>query len=145
MGLPAALCFYVAKDLRRARDYVATSRAMMLGTGASPSRPDSCSPPPIPRKPRDRRGYRIAFGISTLTYVGITYSYALQPRHLRAGTVRTIQPVLTLLILIILWFLKVLTLNTTLFTIAITLTLQLGWGYWHCRKTRSRPDMRAFR
>src|ERR1700730_19072660 len=33
MGLPASLCFYVAKDPQRARDYIATSRAMMLSTG----------------------------------------------------------------------------------------------------------------
>ena len=33
MGQPAALCFYIAKDLQRARDYMATSRAMMLTTG----------------------------------------------------------------------------------------------------------------
>src|ERR1700722_1520956 len=34
MGQPAALCYYVAHDPRRARGYVATSRAMMLTTGA---------------------------------------------------------------------------------------------------------------
>ena len=33
MGQPAALCFYVARDPLRAREYVATSRAMMLTTG----------------------------------------------------------------------------------------------------------------
>ena len=33
MGQPAALCFHVARDPERARQYVATSRAMMLGTG----------------------------------------------------------------------------------------------------------------
>src|SRR5580700_7250557 len=33
VGQPAALCFYVARDPLRARDYVATSRAMMLVTG----------------------------------------------------------------------------------------------------------------
>src|ERR1700733_7335815 len=34
MGQPAALCFHVARDPQRAREYVATSRAMMLATGA---------------------------------------------------------------------------------------------------------------
>src|SRR6266851_4301434 len=33
IGQPAAICYYVAQDPRRARSYVATSRAMMLGTG----------------------------------------------------------------------------------------------------------------
>ena len=34
IGQPAALCFYVSREPLRARDYVATSRAMMLTTGA---------------------------------------------------------------------------------------------------------------
>ena len=33
LGQPAALCFYVARDPSRAREYVATSRTMMLTTG----------------------------------------------------------------------------------------------------------------
>ena len=33
MGQPAALCFHVARDPLRARQYVATSRGMMLTTG----------------------------------------------------------------------------------------------------------------
>ena len=33
MGQPGALCFHVARDPLRAREYVATSRAMMLATG----------------------------------------------------------------------------------------------------------------
>jgi oligosaccharide repeat unit polymerase len=84
--------------------------------------------------------YRIAFCISALTYVGISYSYALQPRHLsRWNEVRTVQPVLTLLILCVLWLLKALTLNAALFTVAVTLLLQLGWGYWHCRRNALAP------
>lgn len=136
MGLPAALCFYVAKDPERARDYVATSRTMMLATGVLALMAGFLLAPVLSHgNPEAADYYRIAFCISTLTYVGISYSYALQPRHLLCwNQVRTIQPVLTLLILCILWFLKVLTLNATLFTIAVTLILQLGWGYWHCRK-----------
>ena len=141
MGLPAALCFYVAKDPQRARDYVATSRAMMLGTGAVALAAGLLLAPVLSHgNPETAVGYRIAFGISTVTYVGITYTYALQPRHLhRWNVVRTIQPVLTLFILIILWFLKLLTLNTALVTLATTLTLQLGWGYWYCRQNALAP------
>jgi O-antigen/teichoic acid export membrane protein len=90
--------------------------------------------------PEAADGYRIAFGISIVTSVGIAYTYALQPRHLlRWNLVRTIQPVLTLLILLLLWFLKLLTLDTALFTLAATLMLQLGWGYWHCRRNALAP------
>lgn len=141
LGLPAALCFYVAKDPERAREYVATSRAMMLGTGALALITGFLFASVLSRgNPEASAYYRIAFCISALTYVGISYSYALQPRQLsRWNEVRTIQPVLTLLILCILWFLKVLTLNAALFTIAVTLVLQLGWGYWHCRRNALAP------
>ncbi len=141
MGLPAALCFYVAKDPERARDYVATSRAMMLATGVLALTAGFLLAPALSHgNPEAADYYRIAFCISTLTYVGISYSYALQPRHLSLwNQVRTIQPVLTLLILFILWFLKVLTLNAVLFTIGVTLVLQLGWGYWHCRRNALAP------
>jgi O-antigen/teichoic acid export membrane protein len=141
MGLPAALCFYVAKDPQRARDYVATSRAMMLGTGMAALVAGLLLAPVLSRgNPEAADGYRIAFGISVVTYVGISYTYALQPRHLLGwNVVRTIQPVLTLVILCLLWFLKLFTLDTVLFTPAATLTLQLGWGYCHCRRNALAP------
>jgi O-antigen/teichoic acid export membrane protein len=141
MGLPAALCFYVAKDPQRARDYVATSRSMMLATGMVALIAGLLLAPVLSRgNPGVADGYRIAFGISIVTYVGIAYTYALQPRHLlRWSLVRTIQPVLSVLVLCILWMLKLLTLNTTLFVLAATLTLQLGWGYWYCRRNELAP------
>jgi O-antigen/teichoic acid export membrane protein len=141
MGLPAALCFYVAKDPQQAQDYVATSRAMMLATGMLALVAGLLLAPALSRgNPETADGYRIAFGISIVTYVGISYTYALQPRHLLSwNVVRTIQPVLTLLILCILWFLKLLTLNAVLFTLAATLTLQLGSGYWRCRRNALAP------
>src|ERR1700689_2946401 len=68
MGLPAALCFYVAKDPQRARDYVATSRAMMLGTGMFALVAGLLLAPVLSRgNPEAAVGYRIAFGISTVT------------------------------------------------------------------------------
>ena len=141
MGQPAALCFYVAKDPQRARDYVATSRAIMLATGMLAFIAGLLLAPVLSRgNPEVADGYRIAFGISIVTYVGIAYTYSLQPRHLLSwNVVRTIQPVLSLLILCILWFLKLLTLNKALFILAATLTLQLGWGYWYCRRNALAP------
>ncbi len=141
MGLPAALCFYVAKDPQHARDYVATSRAMMVATGMLAFIAGLLLAPVLSRgNPQIADDYRIVFGISIVTYVGVAYTFALQPRHLlRWNVVRTIQPVLSLLILCILWFLKLLTLNMTMFILAATLTLQLGWGYWYCRRNALAP------
>jgi O-antigen/teichoic acid export membrane protein len=141
MGLPAALCFNVAKDPQRARDYVATARAMMLVTGIVAFTAGLLLAPVLARgNPEATAGYRIAFGMNVVTSVGIAYTYALQPRHLpRWNVVRTIQPVLTLLILCILWFLKLLTLNMALFTLVATLTLQLCCSYWNCRQNALAP------
>jgi O-antigen/teichoic acid export membrane protein len=144
MGLPAALCFYVAKDPQRARDYVATSRTMMIATGMLALIAGLLLAPALSRgNPEVADGYRIAFGTSVVTYVGISYTYSLQPRHLlHWNVVRAIQPVLSLFTLCILWFLKLLTLNAALLVLAATLTLQLGWGYWYCRRNALAPGHR---
>jgi O-antigen/teichoic acid export membrane protein len=141
MGLPASLCFYVAKDSPRARDYIATSRAMMVATGMLALIAGLLLAPVLSRgNPVVADGYRIAFGTSVITYVGVAYTYALQAGHLLGwNLVRTIQPVLSLPIFCILWFLKLLTINNALYVLAATLTLQLGWGYWYCRQNALAP------
>lgn len=141
MGLPAALCFYVSKDPRRARDYVATSRAMMIATGMLALIAGLLLAPVLSHgNPVVADGYRIAFATSVVTFVGVAYTYALQPRHLlRWNLVRAIGPVLSLFALCTLWFLKLLTLETALFILAVTLALQLGWGYWYCRRNALAP------
>jgi O-antigen/teichoic acid export membrane protein len=136
MGLPAALCFYVAKDSPRARNYVATSRAMMLATGTLAFGVGLLLAPVLSHGNAEvADGYRIAFSTSVVTYVGIAYTYSLQARHLlRWNAVRAIQPVLSLLTFCILWTLKLLTLDIALSIVAATLVIQLTWGYWHCRR-----------
>ena len=144
MGLPAALCFYVAKDPHRAPDYVATSRTMMLTTGMLALLAGLLLAPVLSRgNPEVATGYRIAFGASIVTYVGTAYTYSLQARHLlHWNVVRAIQPVLSLLALCLLWFMRLLTLNTALLVLAATLTLQLGWAYWYCRRNGLVPGHR---
>jgi O-antigen/teichoic acid export membrane protein len=141
MGLPAALCFYVAKDSPRAPDYVATSRAMMLATGTLALMAGLLLAPILARgNPEVADGYRIAFAASIVTYVGVAYTYALQARHLLPwNATRAIQPILGLLALCTLMFLKLLTLNAALLILAATLTVQLGWGYWYCRRNALAP------
>jgi O-antigen/teichoic acid export membrane protein len=141
MGLPAALCFYISRDPLRARDYVATSRTMMLITGVLTLLAGFLLARILSRgNPEFADGYRIAFGASIVTYVGISYTYSLQPRHLSLwNVVRTIQPVLSLLVMGILWLLRLLTLDAALFILAATLTLQLGCGYWYSRRNGLAP------
>ena len=63
MGQPAALCFYVARESCRAREYVATSRAMTLITGAFVITAGIIIAPVLAKhSSAETLGYRIAFG-----------------------------------------------------------------------------------
>ena len=146
MGQPAALCFYVARDPLRARAYVATSRAMMVTTGAitlavgfliTPIIAHSYVPVEV--------GYRIAFATSIVAFVAASYTFSLQARDLHLwNEVRLTQPVLCLIAVIALWRLRHLTLDTALVVIAVTMAVQLGCAYCCCRRVGLVPGrMRA--
>jgi O-antigen/teichoic acid export membrane protein len=144
MGLPAALCFYVAKDPRRARSYVATSRDLMFCTGILALLAGVLLAPVLSRgNPTVADGYRIAFCASIVAYVGTAYIYPLQARNLlHWNIVRAMQPVFSLFLLCTLWFLRLLTLDTALLVLVATLTLQLGAAYLACRGNGLAPGHR---
>lgn len=135
MGQPAALCFYVSRDPMRARQYVATSRAMMLTTGALALGGGLLLAATLSRGSSEvAAGYRIAFSTSILAFVGASYTFSLQAKDLRRwNVVRVSQPVLSLISMGLLWYLHLLTLLTALFVIAATMALQLAWAYRCCR------------
>ena len=141
MGQPAALCFYVARDPRRARQYVATSRAMMLATGALALTTGMLLAPVLSRgNPEVATGYRIAFGASIVAFVGASYTFSLQARDLhRWNVVRVSQPVLSLVAMGALWLLRLLTLSAALIVLAVTMVLQLAWAYRCCRLSGLAP------
>jgi O-antigen/teichoic acid export membrane protein len=135
MGQPAALCFYVARDPLRAREYVATSRAMMLATGALATAAGILLAPLLAHgNPEVAAGYRIAFGVSIIYLVGASYTYSLQARDISRWNVScTIQPMLSLIATAVLWRLRLLTLDAAIVVLAATLLMQLVWAYWSCR------------
>src|ERR1700733_4285185 len=135
MGQPAALCFYVARDPERAPQYVATSRAMMLTTGALALTGGMLLASVLARgHPGVATGYRIAFGASILAFVGASYTFSLQARDMRRwNVVRVSQPIASLIVMVGLWLLRLLTLDTALFVVAATMFLQLVWAYRCCR------------
>ena len=141
MGQPAALCFYVARDPLRARQYVATSRAMMLATGAVALLAGMLLAPVLSRgNPEVATGYRIAFGASIVAFVGASYTFSLQARDLRRwNVVRISQPVLSVVAMGSLWPLHLLTLRNALVVLAATMLLQLIWAYRCCRQTGLAP------
>jgi O-antigen/teichoic acid export membrane protein len=135
MGQPAALCFYVARDPGIARGYVATSRAMMLVTGTAVLAGGILLAPLLARGNAGLTvAYRIAFAASIVAFVGASYTFSLQATNLHWwNQVRLSQPVLSMAFLIVLWRLRMLTLDVVLIVLAVTMLLQLGWAYYRCR------------
>jgi O-antigen/teichoic acid export membrane protein len=135
MGQPAALCFYVAHHSGTARDYVATSRAMMLVTGIAALAGGILLAPLLARGNAGLTvAYRIVFATSIVAFVGASYTFSLQATNLHWwNQVRLSQPVVSLAFLIVLWRLRLLTLDVALIVLATTMLLQLGWAYYRCR------------
>jgi O-antigen/teichoic acid export membrane protein len=136
MGQPAALCYYVAKDPLRAREYVATSRAMMLTTGTVAFMVGIILAPVLARGvPTVTAGYRIAFSVSIAAFVGTSFTASLQARDLRQwNIVRLTQPTLSLTATVVLWRLHRLTLDVALTVLAATMLMQFIWAYYCCRR-----------
>ena len=85
VGQSAAVCFYVARDPRRARGYVATSRTMMLVTGALALAAGLVLAPVLAHgNPELAGAYRIAFAGSVIAFIGTSYTFALQAQVHRA-------------------------------------------------------------
>jgi O-antigen/teichoic acid export membrane protein len=134
VGQPAALCFYAARDPTRAREYAATSRAMMLVTGVLVLAACMLLTPLLARgNVGVAAGYRIAFGAVIIALVASSYTYSLQARDISRWNVsRTVQPLFSLIAILVLWRLRLLTLDGALVVLASTMLLQLGWAYWSC-------------
>jgi O-antigen/teichoic acid export membrane protein len=140
-GQPAAVCFHVARDPRRARGYVATSRAMMLGTGAVVLLAGLYFAPVIAHgNPGLTQAYRIAFASSVIAFVGASYTFSLQATDTkRWNLVRVSQPLLALAAVVVLWRLRLLTLYTAIGVVTVTMAIQLGYAYYWCRRTGLAP------
>jgi O-antigen/teichoic acid export membrane protein len=141
MGQPAALCYYVARQPQRGREYVATSRAMMLTTGTVALCAGLLLAPLLAHGNRAVvLGYRIAFGASIVSFIGASYTFSLQARDLRRwNVIRLSQPVLSMIVTIVLWRLRLLTLDVALIVIATTMALQLALAYVTCRRVGLAP------
>lgn len=141
MGQPAAVCFYVARQPEKAREYVATSRAMTLTTGIVAMTAGILLAPVLAHGNTPlARGYQIAFAASIVTFVGASYTFALQARDIHQwNMVRLSQPIGSLILIATLWRLQLLSLETSLVVLAGTLLLQLGWAYRCCRLDQLAP------
>jgi O-antigen/teichoic acid export membrane protein len=141
MGQPAALCFYVARDPARAKQYVATSRAMMLVTGAFALIGGLLLASILAHGNTNlTASYRIAFATSIIAFVGAAYTFSLQARDMRQwNLVRLSQPALSLLAVALLWRLRLLTLQSALLVLLGTMIVQLCYAYFRCRRIGLAP------
>ena len=141
MGQRAALVYYAAREPLRAREYVATSRAMMIATGMVTLVAGFLLAPALAhRLPAVTAGYRIAFGSSIVVFVGGSFVASLQARDLhRWNVVGVIQPAFSLIAIAVLWQLRRLTLDAALIVLAATMLLQLVWAYGYCRRMGLAP------
>jgi O-antigen/teichoic acid export membrane protein len=140
-GQPAAVCFHVARYPQRARGYVATSRAMMLVTGSIALAAGLFWAPDLAHGNAGLAdAYRIAFAGSIIAFVGASYTFSLQARDTqRWNRVRISQPALALAGVILLWLLRLLTLQTAVAVVIATMAIQLGYAYYWCRRSGLAP------
>jgi O-antigen/teichoic acid export membrane protein len=141
MGQRAALVYYVARESLRAREYVATSRAMMMATGMVTLVAGYLLAPALAhRLPAVTVGYRIAFVSSIVVFVGGSFIASLQARDLHKwNVVKVIQPAFSLIAIGVLWRLRWLSLDAALTVLAATMLLQFVWAYGYCRRTGLAP------
>lgn len=140
-GQPAALCFYVARDPGRGRQYVATSRSFMLVTSALVLVAGVLFAPVLAHGSSGvTAGYRIACGAAVAALAGTGYVSSLQARDLHLWNVaRVSQPLLSLTAITALWALRLLTLHSALTVLAATLLLQAMFAYCCCRLSGLAP------
>jgi antigen flippase len=136
LGLPIALCFYVAKDPRQAHSYVATSRAMTLAGGALVMVCLLALAQVLGRgHPGLTAAYRIAFICLPVSCIADSYTFALMGRALALwNQARLSQPLVAVAAVIVLWRLRMLTLDGALLVLLGSLLVQLGWSYRGCRR-----------
>jgi O-antigen/teichoic acid export membrane protein len=141
LGQPAALCYYVARQPRLARDYVATSRAMMIASGSLVLVIGLLLAPLLGRgQPELILAYRIVFGGAIVSFVGASYMYALQARNrARWNVIRVSQPVLGFVAIGGMWAAHALTLDRAAAALVATSFLQLAGAYYSCCRTRLAP------
>jgi O-antigen/teichoic acid export membrane protein len=140
-GQPAALCFYVARDPLRARQYAATSRVLLLASGGVVVAAGLLFTPVLAAgSTGEAEGYRIALLAAGAAFAGTAYVSSLQARDMRRwNVVRVSQPLLSLLAITVLWALGLLTLHSALAVLAVSMFFQLGYAYSSGRRSHLAP------
>jgi O-antigen/teichoic acid export membrane protein len=136
MGQTAATTFYVARDRKRARDYVATSRRLMTATGlVSLILGILCAPLLADGSVTAESGYRLMFATCLFSYVGASLTYSLQALHTSTwNLIRVFQPLAFGAGVWALYLLDSMTVLTCLLVTSTTLCMQAALAYLSCRR-----------
>ncbi|MDQ1653065.1 MAG: hypothetical protein QOI35_2265 [Cryptosporangiaceae bacterium] len=149
-GQSAATTYFVAKRPADARDFLATSRAMVLGVGFAAVAAGMAIAPLLAHGDSTvTAAYRFMFGSALVGILGASYTSALQAVSVaRWNPVRSCQPLLFLVAVLALLAAGHITLWTVLPAIAGTLLLQTVLAYGVCRRlalTGGRATLRLIR
>jgi O-antigen/teichoic acid export membrane protein len=141
VGQPVAVGFHVAREPLRAHDYLATSRTIVLATSVTVFAAGMLLAPVLAHGNASMAAaYRIVFVAVVIAVIGGTYTSSLCAREIsRWNVARTVQPLINLAAILVLWRLRLLTLDVVLVVLASTMLVQLCWSYWSCRRTGLTP------
>lgn len=145
LGQSAATCFFVARNPERGRDYLATSRLMMVTSGTLTLGIGIVLSPLLAQgDPWLAWGYRLSFATAALAFLGAAYTFSLQAINLwQWNLVRGSQPLLYLVSITLLWVVDILNLIAALLAITGTMLFQLLLAYRSCDRlglTRGRAQ-----
>jgi O-antigen/teichoic acid export membrane protein len=138
LGQPAAICYFVSSHTSRARDYVTTSRLMMLVSGFVAAIGGIFLAPLLAHGQTGlEQSYRLAFIASLVAMVATTYTYSLQAVAIsRWNIVMTVQPLAYLAAVIALRSAGVLSVRSAVLALAGSLVVQLIYAWHQCAKVR---------
>jgi len=133
LGQQAAIVYYVAHEPGRARDYVVTSRNIMLATGTAVAVVGVLLAPALSHGVADETlAYRALFVTCPLAFVSSSFMFSLQARSIHRWIVlRAVQPVGYLLLTLTLIGSHRLTLGTAAASVVVSIVVQavMSWAY----------------
>ncbi|EHR51806.1 membrane protein involved in the export of O-antigen and teichoic acid [Saccharomonospora marina XMU15] len=136
LGQTAATTYFVARHPKRAPDYLATSRNLMVASGVATLLLGIFVAPLLASGNEVVTwGYRLMFLTCLACFVGASYTFSLQATNLKAwNMVRVAQPVAYLSMIVGLHVVVGLSLMTVLAVLSFTMVAQTGLAYLLCRR-----------
>lgn len=126
IGQTAATTYFVARHESLARHYMATSRNMMIATGALATVLGMALAPLLGGRENELvHAYRLCFAACVPAFLGATYTSGLQAAHIRTwNAIRLLQPASYLCVIAVMFMTGRLTLTSAVFALLGSVTVQ---------------------